>query len=341
MSVPDPSIAAPGSPRSGQPFNICIVAQRGRLEYDALLFMKTFRRFNSNNGIEVYICTPVDSPLWESNPDIRGGTVAAALEDLGAHVVPFRSERFGSKYPISNKLFALAALPAGAPFVFFDTDHVIRGDLGEVRLDFNRPTGSVEVPRWPRPQPDGFSRAQIWQAVYDLFDLSTSGWFRPGKGTERPRRFPYFNGGCFYYRCPAVFLNLYRHVLYRIVDSRIPELEGQRLFPWADQIALPVVYRFLNGDPGEYDEDFCFTGHALHYFSKPRLFMPNFKPFLDIVREAVQDPAHKKLFEGSASIDYYLLRDGGDVIEDILRERPGIKLVELRKTLAKRGQWVK
>jgi hypothetical protein len=50
-----------------------------------------------------------------------------------------RTNDFGEYYPYGNKIEALSVLPEGEPFVFFDTDTLITGDLDSVPFDFNAP----------------------------------------------------------------------------------------------------------------------------------------------------------------------------------------------------------
>ena len=66
-----------------------------------------------------------------------------ALEEMGAEIIPFESKHFGDSYPFGNKIEMLRELPKGEPFVFFDTDTLITGELSSVPFDFDRPAASL------------------------------------------------------------------------------------------------------------------------------------------------------------------------------------------------------
>ena len=126
-----------------QPFNILIVAQRGRLQYEALLFAASLRHASPDHAAQLFVAVPQPGPLWPNDPSVIDADVLALLDELGAKAIPFDSRHFGAAYPYGNKIEALFALPEGEPFVFFDTDTLITGDLGAVPFDFDRPTASL------------------------------------------------------------------------------------------------------------------------------------------------------------------------------------------------------
>ena len=71
------------------------------------------------------MATPQPGPAWDRSPAIRNAGVLAALDRLGAEILPFETRVFGQIYPQGNKIEALLALPDDRPFVFFDTDTLI------------------------------------------------------------------------------------------------------------------------------------------------------------------------------------------------------------------------
>ena len=112
-------------PASHQPFNVMIVGQRGRLQYEAVLFAASLRHADPGFSGRLIVAEPQPGPLWKSDPRIVNPDVRAILGDLGAEIVPFENHHFGDKYPPGNKIEGLAALPQDEPFVFFDTDTLI------------------------------------------------------------------------------------------------------------------------------------------------------------------------------------------------------------------------
>lgn len=90
------------------------------------------------------VTEPQPGPLWKNDPRIHGDETRALLMELGAEIVPFESRHFGQTYPYGNKIEALAVMPEGQPFVFFDTDTLFTGSLADVPFDFARPTASLK-----------------------------------------------------------------------------------------------------------------------------------------------------------------------------------------------------
>jgi len=158
--------------RPDQAFNIAIVGQHGRLAYEALLFAASLRHHNPHFSGNLYVMEPQPGPLWSDDPRIKNPDVISALHNLGAEVIPFDTKHFGESYPFGNKIEMLNALPKAEPFVFFDTDTLITGDLMSVPFDFDRPMASMRrTNTWPVPQLYGPQYAGLWKSLYDKFDL--------------------------------------------------------------------------------------------------------------------------------------------------------------------------
>ena len=136
--------------QGGQPFNILIIGQAGRLQYEALLFAASLRANAPAFQGRLIVAEPQPGPLWDKDPRISPD-LRAGLADLGAGIVPFESAHFGQAYPYGNKIEGLAALPAGEPFVFFDTDTLVTGDLAAV------PRFDMTVVKSPLCQPQFFN----------------------------------------------------------------------------------------------------------------------------------------------------------------------------------------
>lgn len=323
-------------------FNICIVSQVGRLELDALLFILSYRMFNLDSQTPVYICTPEFTDNWDANPDIRGGEIAELLQHYGAKIVPFRNVKFGAKYPISNKIYALSALPRDEAFLFLDTDHVVTGSFEAASLNFHRPSGAYEVPRFPRETKFGWSRADVWDALYAKFNISTDQWKRAPRRPDDPNVYPYFNAGSFYYARAGLFYELLRYVAEAIYDDPPDELSGQALFPWLDQISIPLVMCLLGADNHQYRDDHPLSKVAFHYFSKARLCMPRHARVLEVALSAIETSDHRDLFVNADSY-YYFFGEGREYISSIIRRDPEHydRFPNLRNELKKVGKWIK
>ena len=105
----------------------------------------------------------------------------------------------GAAYPHGNKIEALAAMPPGRPFVFFDTDTLITGDLCTVPFDFDRPSASLRCEgTWPKPQLYGPGYTGLWKSLYDKFDLDFESSLDLSQPDEFWKRDLYFNAGFFF-----------------------------------------------------------------------------------------------------------------------------------------------
>lgn len=230
------------------PFNIVIVAQQGRLMYEALLFLASLRAAAPDFPGRVFVAVPQAGPLWPKDPAIRDAAVLEMIAQLDGTILPFQARHFGQTYPYGNKIEALLALPAGEPFVFFDTDTLILDDPARVPFDFDRPSASLKVEgTWPQLELYGPGYGAIWRSLYAKFGLDFAASLDLTQPDEYWRRYLYFNAGFFYYRCPHVFGQRFLDYALAIRDSPPPELVLQSLDPWLDQVALPLVIHSLGG----------------------------------------------------------------------------------------------
>lgn len=324
-------------------FNVYMIGQTGRLEYEALLLVKSLRMFCDSDEIGVYVCTPNNSDLWQSDPNIEKGEIADKLRDLGARVVSFDNERFGSRYPHSNKIYALAALPPDEPFVFLDSDHIFFEDIAGLEVDFHRPTARRAGLLWPGKRKQGQERKQLWDSLYAKFGVETDGWYQEEYGIDSELFYPYFNGGCFYYSSARRFHELYRQAIHEVSDNPPAEVHPKSLYPWLDQICLPLVMAQLNGDGAVYRGEFVFSQVATHYFQMSNLFLNVNEDILGITREIITDPEYRDLFGQMESYNYSFLGEGWDRIRAITagENYNWLNSLKFRKKLSDMGIWYK
>lgn len=236
-------------PSSQSSFDIVVVAQGGRLTYEAVLFAASLRHSAPGFAGRLLVAEPQPGPLWPQDPGISDDEARSLLlGPLGAEIVPFESSHFGSAYPYGNKIEALTALDADRPFVFFDTDTLITGPIDAVPFDFNRPSASMaREATWPEPQLYGPGYDVIWRAIYERFGVPFEPTLDLTQPEEHWERYLYFNAGWFHYRCPRIFAQRMIEVMTGLQDGSMPELASQTLDPWLDQAALPVVIAGLGG----------------------------------------------------------------------------------------------
>lgn len=236
------------TPAKDQPFNIMIVAQAGRLQYEAVLFAASLRQSDTGFKGRLIVAEPQPDPLWSKDPRIDSEGVRTALADLGAEIVPFENRHFGDRYLPGNKIEGLSALPADAPFVFFDTDTLITGPLSDVPFDFDRPCASLRrEDTWPEPPLYGPGYHEIWKSLYDRFGLDIGPTIDESQPLEYWKRYMYFNAGWFFYKDPQAFRDRMLDYALSIRDDTPEELASQALYPWLDQIVLPLVIHSFGG----------------------------------------------------------------------------------------------
>ncbi len=261
------------APSSDPGFNIVVVAQSGRLSYEALLFAASLRHSSPGFAGRLLVAEPQPGPLWPEDPRISDDAILSALTDLGAEILPFENRHFGASYPYGNKIEMLRALPAGEPFVFFDTDTLITGDITRVPFDFDRPTASLRREgTWPDPPLYGPGYTGIWKSLYDKFGLDFESSLDPGYPDEYWRRYLYFNAGFFFYRCPQEFGARFEEYALAIRDAPPEALCTQTLTPWLDQIALPLVIHALGGGRDTLPAGLLDGEISCHYRTFPLLY---------------------------------------------------------------------
>jgi hypothetical protein len=231
-------------------FNILAIGQGGRLEYEAILLAASLRHSDPGFSGTLYIGEPQPGPNWQDDPRMSDRT-RALLTDLGAVILPFENRVFGTSYPHGNKIEALAVLP-DAPFLFLDTDTLITGPVSTLPFDFAKPSASMRRENtWPKVELYGPTLGQTWKALHDRFGLDFDASLDPTQPDDFWQRYLYFNAGWFFHESPRAFGSRFLDWATAIRDTPPAELVCQELFPWLDQITLPlVIHSFGGGRPG-------------------------------------------------------------------------------------------
>lgn len=281
------------------PFNVVVVGQGGRLQYEAALFAASFRAMTPDFAGRLIIAEPQPGPLWKADPRMKDGAVRDLLAQMGAEILPFESRHFGQDYPYGNKIEMLTALPKGEPFLFFDTDTLITGDLTELPLDFDRPSASRKVEgTWPQIELYGPGYTAIWKSLYDRFGLDFESSLDLTQPDEYWRRYLYFNAGFFYFRCPHEFGSRFLEYATSIRDTPPPELVCQTLTPWLDQVALPLVIHSFGGGRDALAPGWLDGSHSCHYRLMPLLFAREDQRVVDLLQEVAAPNKVKKVLKG-------------------------------------------
>lgn len=279
--------------------NVVVVGQNGRLQYEAALFAASFRAANPAFPGRLLVAEPQPGPRWQGDPRMGDAEVRTLLDRLGAEILPFETRHFGQDYPYGNKIEMLAALPEGEPFVFFDSDTLILGDLTEVPFDFDRPSASLKVEgTWPQIELYGPGYTATWKALYDRFGLDFESSLDRDQPDEYWRRYLYFNAGFFYYRCPREFGTRFLDYAVSIRNDPPEELVCQSLNPWLDQVALPLVIHSLGGGREALAPGWLDGSHSCHYRLMPLLYAREDQRVIDVLEEVTAPNWVKKVLKG-------------------------------------------
>ena len=334
-------MAAKGKKR--QPFNILIVAQDGRLQYEAVLFAASLRHSDPDFAGRLIVAEPQPGKLWNADPRMQQTDVREILVELGAEIIPFDSQHFGKSYPPGNKIEALSVMPEGEPFVFFDTDTLVTGKLSEVPFDFDRPSASMRrEDTWPVPELYGPGYEEIWQSLYDKFGLDMTPTIDETQPLEYWKRYMYFNAGWFFYRCPKEFGDLFLEYALAIRDDRPKELVCQEIYPWLDQIALPLVIHTLGGERQTLPEGLLDGDITCHYRMFPLMYAREADHVIDVLETVSAPNRVKKVLKGLEPIKKMVFQRKGHKVRALFdRDHLPKREQVIRNRIKKANLWMR
>lgn len=322
--------------------NVFCIAQAGRLGFEAVLFLASFRAANPDFTGRILVGEPQPGPRWSGDtrlaPDIR-----ALIEGFGAEILPFENQHFGQSYPYGNKIEALAALPSGEPFVFFDTDTLFTAPLSRVAFDFDHPSASMRREgTWPEIELYGPGYTQIWKSLYAKFGLEFESTLDLSQPDEYWQRYLYFNAGWFFYRCPQEFGQRFLEYALAIRDDAPEELACQSLDPWLDQIALPlVIHSFGGGRPGPGLEGLD-GDVSCHYRLLPLLYARESDDVVTTLEEVVAPNPIKKVLKQYEPMKKLVYQKKGHRIRELF-DRDDLPRREqaMRNAIKRAGLWMR
>lgn len=326
----------------GQDFNIVAVVQSGRLQYEALLLAASLRASNPQFRGKLFLAEPQAGPLWPRNPAVTDVAVREALEALGAEFLPFENKVFGHSYPHGNKIEALAALP-DQPFLFLDTDTLVVGDLGSVGFDFARPSASMRREgTWPQLELYGPGYAEIWGALYERFGLDITPTLDLSQPDNYWQRFMYFNAGWFFHASPKAFGERFVRYARELRDDRPAVMAVQEIYPWLDQIVLPlVIHSFGGARPGPalagLDGDV-----SCHYRMLPLLYARESDLVVAVLEEVAKRPELRRILRDFEPVKMMVYQNRGRKVREMF-DRADLPRREqmIRTQIKKAGFWVR
>ena len=322
-------------------FNILAVGQSGRLEHEAILLAASLRLSDPGFSGTLCIAEPQPGPKWRDDPRMSDRT-RKVLTRLGATILPFETRAFGSDYPNGNKIEALAELP-DAPFLFLDTDTLITGPVSAIPFDFTKPAASMKRENtWPRIELYGPTATQTWKALYDRFGLDFETSLDRSQPDDYWQRFLYFNAGWFFHESPRAFGNRFLAWAKDIRANPPVELVCQELFPWLDQITLPlVIHSFGGGRPGP-ELDPLDGSATCHYRTLPLLYARESDRAVEVLESIAADPDLRSALRHWGALKRMVIQGEGAKARALF-DRANLPRREqiIRNTLKREGLWVR
>lgn len=322
-------------------FNILAIGQSGRLEHEAILLAASLRHSDPDFRGKFYIAEPQPGGKWPGDPRMSPRS-RALLADLGAEILPFEARVFGQDYPQGNKIEALQALPE-APFLFLDTDTLVTGPLSAIPFDFARPAASMKRENtWPRVELYGPSLTQTWKSLYDRFGLDFETSLDLTQPDDYWQRFLYFNAGWFFHESPVRFGNRMLAWAREIRDAPPEELVCQELFPWLDQITLPlVIHSFGGGRPGP--ELAAMDGTATcHYRFLPLLYATESDEAVAVLEAVARDRTVRPTLRDWEALKAMVYQNKGRKVRALFdRAQLPHREQVIRNTLKREGFWLR
>ena len=322
-------------------FNILAIAQSGRLEYEAILLAASLRHCDPGFAGALYIAEPQPGQMWDHDPRLSapGRTL---LETLGAQILPFTATTFGTSYPQGNKIEALAALP-DTPFLFLDTDTLVTGPLSQIPFDFSRPAASMRrEATWPQIELYGPTYAEIWKSLYDRFDLHFESSLDLSQPAEYWKRHLYFNAGWFYHASPHRFGERFLTYAKAIRDDPPQALVCQDIYPWLDQIALPLVIHSLGGGRPGTALSGLDGGISCHYRSLSLLYARESDHAVEVLETVARDKALRPTLRNWSAVKTLVYQNQGRKARALF-DRTNLPRREqtIRNTLKREGLWLR
>ena len=236
----------------------------------------------------------------------------------------------------------LAELPEG-PFLFLDTDTLVTGPLSAIPFDFSRPSASMRRENtWPEVELYGPTLTETWKALYDRFGLDFDSSLDRSQPEDYWQRCLYFNAGWFFHESPRAFGNRFLAWAKEIRGNPPPELVCQELFPWLDQIALPlVIHSFGGGRPGP--ELAALDGAATcHYRTLPLLYARESDRAVEVLETVAKDKALRPTLRDWAPVKTMVYQNRGRKARALFdRERLPHREQVIRNTLKREGLWLR
>jgi hypothetical protein len=216
---------------SGVSCDIVFVCQAGEIEKQAILLAQSIRLFGGTLATaHLHAIIPIPEEIYGI---VDPGTLTF-LESLQVRFYRYRNPTSDS-YKVGNKLNAFNIDAQTDTILWLDTDTLVLNDFSDLlvdrRVDFRARAAGIQ---WPF----AFSKKsgeRTWEGLYAEFGLKMPTRRIVSVETNR-QMVPYFNAGVILCSSHARLSELWIRVARRLMEMKVPHL-----YPWLDQIALPVA----------------------------------------------------------------------------------------------------
>ena len=291
--------------------NVAIVAQKGRIGYQALLSAASIREHHPAADVRIHICIPNSSELWVDNPGIEDPALIRAFERYSCELVHFENADFGSNYPHSNKFYSILSLPPQEPFLFLDSDTLLLRPIRPDDFNFAVPGLKAAGPSWPIVG-RSFSIKDIWESLYAFFGLEALPYRDDSQGADPHQLYPYYQGNVMYYARAGVFGETMLEMAKQLWQHQPEPVRDQPLKPWLDQIVLPLLLAKLgvprrgSGDP---------IRKVITHYEFPFFLLVQNRAAISCFATLSKDHSLLSVLQHDRGFAYYLSNEGREFVE--------------------------
>ena len=218
-----------------------------------------------------------------------------------------------------------------------------RMSLSAIPFDFTRPAASMRRENtWPSVELYGPTPAETWKSLYDRFGLDFNGTLDLSQPDGYWQRYLYFNAGWFFHKSPQALGTRFLSWATKIRDTPPPEIACQKLYPWLDQITLPlVIHSFGGGRPGP--ELSALDGSATcHYRALPLLYARESNHVVAVLEEVAKDKQVRPILRDWPAMKAMVYQNQGRRARALFdRDRLPRREQMVRNALRREGLWVR
>jgi hypothetical protein len=195
---------------------------------------------------------------------------------------------------------------------------------------------------WPQVPLYGPGYGEIWKSLYDLFGLNFAATLDQSQPEEYWQKYLYFNAGWFFHQSPKAFGQRFLAYAKTISDAPPSALASQQLYPWLDQIALPlVIHSFGGGRPGP---DLAGLDGAVtcHYRTLPLLYARESDRVVEVLEGVAGQKELRRLLRDYEPVKLMVYQNRGRKARALFdRDDLPKREQSIRTTLKKEGLWLR